>query len=249
MRGLSVYGTVNLPPGSHPFGLLARSGQRTFEKIFTVKKIILALFLAAGFFRLDAQVKPEKELIQFSGLVLTDMSGQLVPVPYATIYLPFKNRGTFSDRRGFFTLVVEKKDIVRFSCIGFNMTDAIVPDTLQSDHYSVVQMMGQDTFMLPQIIIFPWPSRDHFKTEFLAMDVTPELQERAARNVANESLAALRKSPDAVAFSGREGANFYLRQQTKAYYYIGQTPPMNIFSPLAWAKFFKSWKDGDFKKK
>lgn len=85
------------------------------------------------------------------------------------------------------------------------MTDAIVPDTLQSDHYSVVQMMGQDTFMLPQIIIFPWPSREHFKTEFLAMDVTPELQERAARNVANESLAALRKSPDAVAFSGREG--------------------------------------------
>lgn len=203
-------------------------------------------------FALNAQVTPEKpkeQLIQFSGLVLTDMSGQLVPVPYATIYLPFKNRGTFSDRRGFFSIVVEKKDIVRFSCIGFNMTDAMVPDTLQSDHYSVVQMMGQDTFTLPQIIIFPWPSREHFKTEFLAMDVTPELQERAARNVANESLAALRKSPDAVAFSGREGANFYLRQQTKAYYYIGQTPPMNIFSPLAWAQFFKSWKDGDFKKK
>jgi hypothetical protein len=225
---------------------------RTFEKILSVKKILfcISLFFAAISMRAQVNQTPEPtQLIQLSGLVLTDMSGQLVPVPYATIYLPLKNRGTFTDRRGFFNLVVEKKDLVRFSSIGFDPADFLVPDSLKSDHYSVVQMMGQDTFMLPQITIFPWPSRDHFKTEFLAMDVTPELQERAARNLANESLAALRKAPDAVAFSGREGANYYLRQQTKAYYYIGQTPPMNIFSPLAWAKFFKAWQDGDFKKK
>ena len=89
-------------------------------KISIVKKTILCLCLLAAFSQLTAQVNPEKpkqELIQFSGLVLTDMSGQLVPVPYATIYLPMKNRGTYSDRRGFFNLVVEKKDLVRFSSL------------------------------------------------------------------------------------------------------------------------------------
>jgi hypothetical protein len=217
-----------------------------------VKKFLFcfSLFFVAISVRAQVNQPAQSELIQFSGLVLTEIGGQLVPVPYATIYLPFKNRGTFTDRRGFFNLVAEKKDLVRFSSIGFEPIDFVVPDSLKSDHYSVVQMMGQDTtYMLPPITIFPWPSRDHFNAEFLAMDVTPELQERAARNLANESLAALRKAPDAVAFSGREGANYYLRQQTKAYYYIGQTPPMNIFSPLAWSQFFKAWQNGDFKRK
>jgi hypothetical protein len=40
-----------------------------------------------------------------------------------------------------------------------------------------------------------------------------------------------------------------MRQQSREYVYIGQTPPMNIFSPLAWGQFFQAWKNGDFKKK
>ena len=81
------------------------------------------------------------------------------------------------------------------------------------------------------------------------MDVTPELQRRAAENVANDYLAEVRNREEAVPFSGKEGANYYMRQQAKEYTYIGQVPPMNIFSPLAWGQFFKAWKNGDFKKK
>jgi hypothetical protein len=215
-------------------------------------KSLLFLLLFASFSvsaQVDQPTKTGEDLIQFSGLVLTEIDGQLVPVPYATIYIPKKNRGAFSDRKGFFTLVVDKKDVIRFSCVGFQTADVTVPDTLKSDRYSVVQLMSQDTIMLPQIVIFPWPSKDHFKTEFLAMDVSEEMAALAAENVAKEALDELRKAPDAVAFSGKEGANFYLRQQTKQYYYIGQAPPMNIFSPLAWGQFIKAWKNGDFKKK
>jgi len=190
-----------------------------------------------------------KKLIQFSGLVLTNMDGNPVPVPYASVYLPQKNRGTYADYRGFFTIVVEKGDLIRFHCIGFNPVTKTVPDTLTQDHYSIVQILAQDTILLPEIVIFPWPSKEHFKIEFLKMDVTPELQRIAAENVANEYLAEARKNPDIVPHSGRESANFYLRQQAREYVYIGQTPPMNIFSPLAWAQFFKAWKNGDFKKK
>lgn len=222
--------------------------------IMRQKQIFISLALLLSCLSVGAQQdnntpeKPKPLLIQFSGMLLTDDRGQLRPVPYATVYLPNKNRGTYSDYRGFFTLVVEKGDKVRFTCIGLETITITVPDTLTQDQYSVVQLMTEDTINLPTTVIFPWPSREHFKIEFLKMDVTPELQRRAAENLANEYLAEARKNPDMVPHSGKESANFYLRQQAREYVYIGQVPPMNIFSPLAWGQFFKAWKDGKFKK-
>jgi len=193
--------------------------------------------------------KKDELLIQFSGMLITEADGRLLPVPYATVFLPKKSRGTYSDHRGFFTIVVEKGDKVRFNCIGFEPVTITIPDTLTQDRYSIVQMLAQDTIMLPTTVIFPWPSKEHFKIEFLKMDVTPELQREATKNLANEYLTEARKNPDIVPYSGRESANFYLRQKSREYVYIGQTPPMNIFSPLAWSQFFKAWQNGDFKKK
>lgn len=191
----------------------------------------------------------EKKLIQFSGLLVTDDGKGMIPVPYATVFLPDKRRGTYSDYKGFFTLVVEKGDKIKFTYLGLESRTITIPDTLTQDRYSVVQFLPQDTFSLPEIVIFAWPSREHFKIEFLKMDVTPELQKRAAENIANDYLADARKNDDIVAFSGKEGANYYLRQQTREFTYMGQVPPMNIFSPIAWAQFFSDWKNGKFKRK
>ena len=197
----------------------------------------------------EAPEKEKSKLIQFSGILVTDDGKGMIPVPYATIFLPEKHRGTYSDYRGFFSLVVEKGDKIKFTYLGLETKTITIPDTLTQDRYSVVQVLPQDTFTLPTIVIFAWPSREHFKIEFLKMDVTTELQKRAVKNLANEYLKDARKNDEIVAFSGKEGANYYLRQQSKEFVYMGQTPPMNIFSPLAWAKFFGDWKDGKFKKK
>jgi hypothetical protein len=78
------------------------------------------------------------------------------------------------------------------------------------------------------------------------MDVSSEMEERALRNVANETMERMR---NIVPSDGREHSNYYLRQQARNYYYIGQQPPMNIFNPIAWAQFFDAWKRGDFKRK
>jgi CarboxypepD_reg-like domain len=191
----------------------------------------------------------ESKLIQLSGIVVTDDGRGLAPVPYVTVYLPEKKRGVYTDEKGFFSLVVEKGDKVRFSFMTLETRNIRVPDTLTQDRYSVVQFMPQDTFTLPETVIFAWPSKEHFKIEFLKMDVTPELQRIAAKNLANDYLAEARKNPNIVPHGGTESANFYLRQQVREYNYMGQTPPMNIFSPIAWAQFFRDWKDGKFKKK
>lgn len=188
----------------------------------------------------------DTSLVQFSGMVLDGSDEQLYPVPYANILVKDKGRGTYSDLKGFFSIVVEKGDVIVFSAIGYKTVEYVIPMDLEDDRYSIVQLMTQDTINLPETVIFPWPSREHFKLEFLAMDVTPELQERAARNLAQESLERMRTE---LRTDGNENADYYLRQQAGTNYYIGQRPPMNIFNPVAWKQFFDSWKAGDFKKK
>lgn len=193
-----------------------------------------------------AQTGRDTELVQFSGMVLDGSDEQLYPVPYTNILVKGKARGTYSDFQGFFSIVVEKGDVIVFSAVGYSTVEYVIPTTLNDDRYSLVQLMTQDAINLPETVVFPWPSREHFKLEFLAMDVSSEMQDRAVRNLANETLERMRNK---VPGDGPENANVYLRQQARQTYYVGQTPPMNIFSPIAWSQFFKAWKDGDFKKK
>jgi CarboxypepD_reg-like domain len=211
--------------------------------------ILLLLGVFATFAKAQSNDAGDTKLIQFSGMLLADMGGKLIPVPYASVFIPKKNRGTYSDSRGFFTMVIEKSDKVRFSSIAYQTITITIPDTLMEDRYSIVQLMTQDTINLPETVIFPWPSKDHFKIDFLKMDVTPELQRRAAENLANDYLAEAASNGNIVPFGGKESANSYLRRQSREYTYIGQTPPMNIFSPMAWGKFFTAWKEGKYKKK
>ena len=195
---------------------------------------------------LSAQTDRNKDLVQLSGLVLDGSNEQLLPVPYTNVSVLGENRGTYTDWNGFFSIVVRKGQRVEFSAVGYETVEFVVPDTLNDDRYSVVQLMTQDVYNLPETVIFPWPSRENFRLEFLAMDVTSELQQRALENVAEESLARMRNK---VVRDGNENADYYLRQQAQSYYHLGQAPPMNIFNPIAWKQFVDAWKRGDFKKK
>ncbi|MCI5083790.1 MAG: carboxypeptidase-like regulatory domain-containing protein [Saprospiraceae bacterium] len=207
---------------------------------------ILLIFFAFLSFQTQVNGQDKESLVQFSGLVLDGSDEQLYPVPYANILVKGKSRGTYSDLKGFFSMVVEKGDSIVFSAIGYKTIEVVIPEEMEDDRYTVVQLMTQDAVNLPETVVFPWPSRDHFKLEFLAMDVTPELQERAMKNLASETLERMRSE---VIADGNENADYYLRRQAREYYYVGQQAPMNIFNPVAWKKFFDAWKNGDFKKK
>ncbi|MDX1685309.1 MAG: carboxypeptidase-like regulatory domain-containing protein [Saprospiraceae bacterium] len=207
--------------------------------------IILILVL----FSLTAAAQEEKrtaqdELVQFSGLVLTEENDELVPLPFVNIAIVGTNRGTYSNLDGFFTIVGSKGDTVRFTSIGFRPVSYVIPDTLESNRYSVYQLMTQDTILLPETVIYPWPSREHFRLEFLAMDVSDELESRAEENLAEDALKEMREK---IPADGNESADQYLRAQANAQYYSGQIRPMNILNPLAWKRFFEAWKRGDFK--
>lgn len=213
----------------------------------TIRNFSLFFFslLFCGSLAAQREVK-DSDLIQFSGMVLDGTTSELIPVPYTNIIVKDKGRGTYTDFSGFFSIVVEKGDVIEFSAVGYKTVEYTIPKELKDDRYSLVQLMSQDVYNLPETVVFPWPSKEHFKQEFLAMDVTSEMEERALKNVANDAMERMRYTVPSV---GAEHANYYLRQQARSYYYIGQQPPMNIYNPVAWKQFFDAWKNGDFKRK
>lgn len=213
------------------------------------QQILYLLFAILAIQTLQAQetkTTAEETLVQLSGMVLDGSDSDLFPVPYTNISVIGTNRGTYSDATGFFSIVIRSTDSLEFSAVGYENVRFGLPEDLEDNRYSVVQLMTQDAVNLPEAVVFPWPSREHFKLEFLAMDVTPEMQRYAAENLAEEAMARMRND---VPMDGQENGSYYLRQQAREYYHIGQRPPMNIFNPIAWKQFFDAWKRGDFKKK
>lgn len=187
-----------------------------------------------------------KDVVQFSGLVVTDDDNNLIPLPFTNIMLRNSNRGTFSNLDGFFSIVGEKGDTVIFSAIGFKTVEFVIPDTLSENRYTVYQIMTRDTITLPETVVYPWPSREHFKIEFLALEIPTDLQNRAEENL---TAIAMDKLKESVPYDGGETGGYYLRKQAESYYSFGQSKPIHVLNPIAWSKFFKSWKNGDFKRK
>lgn len=209
-------------------------------------KRLFFLFLSIFCFTKSIQAQETERLIQFTGVILTETNNELVPVPYANVYMKNRSRGSYSDMRGFFSFVATKGEKVVFSCVGYKTTEIVIPDTLKDSHYSVVQLLSKDNVNLPATVIFPWPSREHFKIEFLAMDIKDELHRRAMENLAEKEMRRMRRE---LAADGKETTRLFLQEKANQTYYAGQFRPMNIFNPLAWAKFIEAWKKGDFKQK
>ncbi len=185
----------------------------------------------------------DDELIQFSGIVVT--ADSVHPVPYTNIVIKNTWRGTVADYYGYFSFVAQKNDTLIFSSVGHKKVEFVIPDTIQDVRYSLIQVMSSDTILLSQTVIYPWPSREDFKETFLNFDVPDDDYERARKNLNSELLR------DIASLIPMDGSMNYKHAQQKyqeKLYYIGQTQPITILNPFAWAKFFQAWKDGKFKR-
>ncbi|MEP7266271.1 MAG: carboxypeptidase-like regulatory domain-containing protein [Saprospiraceae bacterium] len=205
--------------------------------------LVIFTFTISG---LSAQGFADSNLVQFSGMVVTDQRNEPLPIPYTHIGVENTRRGTYADRNGFFSLVVQKGDRLIFTAVGFKPAHYIVPSDLPDNRYSVFQILYSDTLTLPETVIYPWPSREHFKLEFLALDVSDKMREIANKNLADKAMANLRNS---LPRDGGENYANYQQQVVQSYYYAGQYRPVNLFNVVAWKKFFDAWKEGKFKKK
>jgi len=183
---------------------------------------LLAILTGIILFSLPLSAQDKVKVVQFSGRVISMEDDRINELIYTNIAVKGTARGAVSDIDGFFSLPVRETETVVFSRIGYETKEFQVPEGLEGNLYSKDIILAKDTLFLPEAFIYPWPDKDYFKIEFLALEVSNPIEELAQENLAPEQ---------------------------QAYYYVGQTRPMNIFNPLSWKKFIDAIKNGDFKKK
>lgn len=209
--------------------------------------IILSFSLVSNLFGQDITVSDVNDTViyvQVSGIVVT--GEKLNPVPFVNVVEKQSGRGTSSDYYGFFSFVAIPGDTIVFSSIGYKKSEYIIPDTLTGQKYSLIQTIMEDTIMLAEYKVYPWPSREQFKDAFLNTDIPNDDLTRAQNNLDEEVLAF---KQEAYPAGGSLNFKWQMDKVKSQLYYKGQAPPNNLLNPIAWGKFIKAWKDGDFKRK
>jgi len=212
-----------------------------------MKKVLRYILILAFVFPVAAKAQYESfkdSVVQLYGVVMT--ADSLKGIPSVSIVVKGQNRGTITNERGVFSIVVIKGDKVEFSSVGFKPQLVSIPTDLKGNQHSIIQLMVNDTVYLPATIIKPRISREQFERDFVKTKV-PDDQITVART--NNNVATRRLLMASLPSDGREASNQYLRQSANKLYYSGQVAPQNIFNPFAWNEFIKAWKRGDFKKK
>ena len=181
-------------------------------------------------------------ILQLSGVVVSEQD--LTPMPYITVYDKSIGRGVIADYYGYFSMVSFPGDTLYFSYYGYKTSSYIVPDTLEENRYSIIHMLQQDTINLPEVTVYPWPSKEDFARFFVEMKPYDDAIRRAQRELSGESLAfvAARLDADASLANG-----LLTNQMNTKLYTNGQLPVNNLLNPYSWAKLIRDWKDGKLK--
>ena len=212
-----------------------------------MKKLIPYFLIAALVLPVAAKAQFETfkdSVVQLYGLVMT--ADSLKGLESVSVVIKGQNRGTITNNKGVFSIVVLKGDNVEFTSIGFKPKTIHIPENLEGNQQSVIQLMVNDTIFLAATIIKARPTRQQFERDFLNTQVPDDYITIARKN---NSEATRRVLVANLPTDGREASSNYLRQTANKSYYAGQAPPMNIFNPFAWAEFIKAWKRGDYKSK
>lgn len=163
-----------------------------------------------------------------------------------SVMIKGQNRGTITNNKGVFSIVVMKGDVINFTSVGYKPKSITIPTNLEGNQHSVIQLMVNDTVYLPATIIKARPTRAQFERDFVNAQIPDDYITIARKN---NNAATRRILAASLPVDGREAGNMALRQYSNKAYYYGQVPSQNIFNPFAWAEFIKAWKRGDFKKK
>ena len=205
---------------------------------------VCAFTLGMGLFASSQTDSLPLQVVQVSGLVVTGDS--LSPLPYCTVFRSRDRRGTMTDARGFFSLPALTGDTLEFSSVGYVSQQAVIPEGGELARVNLVQPMGRDTVAMKDAFVYPWPSRERFRQDFLALGLP------------NQGLDPAWDSPmdpmdvyDRLSEVGRDGqstSSEVLAAQAQQAGYAGQAPPVNLLNPVAWAQFLQALKSGDLRR-
>ncbi|WP_109833116.1 carboxypeptidase-like regulatory domain-containing protein [Reichenbachiella versicolor] len=202
--------------------------------VFTISAI---LFLGISTKAISQQVelKEDKYILQFTGVIITEDTE--LSVPGVHVYVPKGGRGTTSDVYGYFSMPVLNGDSLIISAVGFVKEHLIIPKN-QKEDLTVIIRLEQDTTYLPEVEVYPFPSEQMFKEAILAFRL-PSQYDNMNRNV---DQAMLNKIYRGTAIGASGNYYYYSQTQTNTYNRRFQTNSISLLNPFAWNQFIKSLK-------
>lgn len=203
--------------------------------------VIVFLLLSSG---LESSAQVKNPVIQFSGVVVGEDSTSGVPGVH--IYVPKAGRGTTTNRYGYFSMPVLMNDSIVITAIGYGRQHYIVPGD-QGESVTVVVELTEDTTYLPTLEIFPYPTEALFKEAILALEL-PQQLDKDSPNMGEDVLARMFRD---MPMDGSMNHSYYMEQQFFQMHNKYSNPYYNnpLLNPINWAKFIKSIKNGDLKRK
>jgi len=207
------------------------------------KYAALSIFLLLGIWG-SIQAQTNDKIIQITGVTMS--ADSLYGVPDVTILVKNKERGTYSNAMGVFSLVCEKGDTLNFSLLGYKTVDYVIPESIGSKFISMIQLMVQDTFYIPETIVSPILSKEDLMYAIKYKPLPEDEYAIMERNTNPEIMSRLRGT---LPRSGGENQAIYQQRMANQAVYYGQQAPVGIFNIFKWNEFFQAWKRGDFRRK
>jgi CarboxypepD_reg-like domain len=204
-----------------------------------IKKLFFLLIMFSALLVSNSEAQ-EKRLIQFSGIVLH--ADSLEPLPFVNIINVSRNyKGTYTDMRGFFSLVVNVGDTIQISSIGYKKQELIIPNDLVKNTLSAIFKLKMDAINLPMIYIFPYATIEQFKQAFIKLRLPDDDLMIAQRNLDAGLLMAM---SSAMAWDGTQNTRYYFQQQSEKLYWRGQERYNPLFDIVKINQFMRLLNDG-----
>lgn len=169
-------------------------------------------------FSYSSSIAQEKKLVQFSGIVIH--ADSLEPLPFVNVINISRNyKGTYTDMRGFFSLVVSVGDTIQISSLGYKKQELVIPTDLVNNSLSAIFKLKIDAIDLPMVYIFPYATIEQFKQAFIKLRLPDDDLMIAQKNLDATTMMAL---SSAMTWDGTQNTRYYFQQQSEKLYWRGQ---------------------------
>jgi hypothetical protein len=221
----------------HLFGLYLYLKFKTVPPVIRKRQLFIITFLVlAGSFFQAAMAQQGKRIVQLSGVVVEEDSISGRPLAGVYVYVPKAGRGTTSNSVGFFSMPVLPNDEVVISLVGFKRQTFRVPENAP-EYQTIIVTLVQDSTMLPEVVIVPFPTEEVFKEAVLALNLPKDNID--PKNLNQELLALILKT---TPMDGSQNHRFYLDQMMATQNAKFQPVTNPFLNPFNWVKFFNGLK-------
>ncbi len=198
--------------------------------------ILLFSFIVFTVVAQDTAKRVPTDPINLSGVILD--AENMEPVPYTYVLLDEGRRGTVADNTGYFSFLAYPGDTIVFRSVGYQNRMFIIPEILDGNSYSMIELMVRDNLILDEVVVYPMPDIDVFAKTILENDLSPKQIENISR---------FKRNMDGLLKQEYENDKLYYDQwrYAKLYDMTGLMPPNNFLNPITWSNFIRDWKENN----